>query len=368
MTTEEYLSKEELIEVLDWCCEQLGIEADLAEKSPIEKMLIFCKEFRTQLGYEILETEVTAEMLKNSYRKSQQSIYLAGTIFIFQLRSFLTQEDLLFNVGYWFTDDKAKTTRLASNFVNQKEIFSIKNIQGSITKEGFKIKEHLKNVESTKILSAEASNVIMQVLNYGNFTRYTKKPQEFVIKTNGHRHKAYHKNAPDTNVLVTFSGKNATENYYYNLVNRGTQINFNNGWLYEWASTYIANQGLRNLKNSMLKEPETPLSELMNTVAKRENIQGLQGGDYKGKINGQQRQIQAKLNNAKIISLNNIYTSIVNIEKALTAWGTVYKSRGFKKELSSKFAQTFTNEKLNNQCDNLINKKLKELFPNGQLS
>ena len=140
MTTEEYLSKEALVEVIYWCCEQLGIEADLAEKSPIEKMLIFCKEFRTQLGYEILETKVTAKMLENSYKKSQQSIYLAGTVFIFQLRSFLTQEDLLFNVGYWFTDEKTETTRLASNFVNQKEIFYVKDMPGSITKEGFKIK------------------------------------------------------------------------------------------------------------------------------------------------------------------------------------------------------------------------------------
>lgn len=359
MASPTYVSKQEFNEILDWCCKELGISAQELQKTPIEKMRLICNEFKTQIMRSLgNSSSVTSELLENNYTSNQQNIYKVGAVFLYQLRSFLTQDEIIFNIGHYYKD-KNGTQHLGNKYVEQNEIFSIKSLKGKITKAGFVIDKNLINVKTTDIINKNQNNLIKQVLNYAEARYDDLGLVETVIKSNGHKHKAYHNRKADEDALIMLSGSKHRITYYY-LLDMNKTMQYNNGWLYEWANNYIAINGSVALETSMY-HPTTPLKKLMRS-SQRDNIQGLMGGDYKGKVNGRQRQIQSKLDNSKIISLINIYNSVIEIGEAINGFGTTYKSRGFQKELSSKFASAFTNTKINTQCDALINKQLKQLF------
>ena len=359
MASPTYVDKQEFNEILDWCCKELSISAQAANKTPIAKMQLICNEFKTQIMHSLGDSSsVTSELLENNYTSNQQNIYKVGAVFLYQLRSFLTQDEILFNIGHYYKD-KNGTQHLGNKYVEQNDIFNIKSLKGKITKAGFVIDKNLINVKTTDIINKSQNNLIKQVLNYAEARYDDLGLVETVIKSNGHKHKAYHNRKADEDALIMLSGSKHRITYYY-LLGYSETIQYNKGWLYEWTNNYIAKNGSVALQRSMY-HPTTPLRDLMLS-SKRNNIQGLMGGDYKEKVNGRQRQIQSKLDNSKIISLINIYNSVTKIGEAINHYGTIYKSRVFQKELSSKFASTFTNAAINTRCDALINRQLRQLF------
>lgn len=363
MASPTYVSKQEFNEILDWCCKELGISAQELQKTPIEKMQLLCNEFKSKivssLGNSFSNSnKVTSELLENKYTSDQQNVYKVGAVFLYQLRSFLTQDEIIFNIGHYYKDEYG-TQQLGNKFVEQNEIFDIKSLKGKITKAGFVIDKNLINVGTSNIITKNQNNLIKQVFYYAKAEYNDTNSMEIITKSNGHEHKAYHNKRADVDALIMLSGTKRRITYYY-LLNTGETMQYNNGWLYEWTNSYIAAYGSVALQNSMIN-PLTPLNDLMNNSS-RDNIQGIKGGDYKGKVNGRQRQIQAKLDNSKIISLINIYNSVTEIGDAINNFGIIYKSRGFQKNLSSKFASMFTSSDLNNRCDALINRKLRNLF------
>ena len=131
-------------------------------------------------------------------------------------------------------------------------------------------------------------------------------------------HYAYQSLKQDIMVYIAFYGKNG-KNYtkYYDMDGTGqvsSLMAFNNGWLWEWYNKILhggSDEAYLGVYDSIMRGSLRPI------MLGPDYTPGTKEGDFKDLQN---RQIQSKYNNEKIISYNNIRHIIYDLENALVQY------------------------------------------------
>lgn len=255
--------------------------------SQIELILRACESYRDFLVKNIIPNP------RGSSSADNANIIKYGTMLIFQLRQFITNESLSFVLG-----GNTKDGQLKEKTYTQDEIFSqagINNFRVSFSNAQIELSSCIERLSALDTVQGSLAEQWAKVLKYG-FTSDYKKERP-VDSNEG----IYHKDGPDINVYMKFSntGKRRTLTYYYMMhgespltrdqVSSGKS--YDRGWMYQWLKM---NQDIEIDDGS-----NTPLYALMNAEKSvRENVAGIKSGDYGTE--------QYKYRNRRVITFNNM--------------------------------------------------------------
>ena len=128
----------------------------------------------------------------------------------------------------------------------------------------------------------------------------------YVKDKSGRAHRAYQSQKQDFKVYLSFFGKQPMKYYGDSL------IHFNNGWLWEWYNNIYYNASDAEYTAIEASLLSGSLEPLINTP---DFIRGTKQGDFV--ITSRNQDIQAKYNNIKIISYNNIREIIYELRATL---------------------------------------------------
>ena len=283
------------------------------ENGTIDLILNLCQAFTNHINMELAQISYnkygtkSANIIKkdNKYTWAQLNSYAARIIYL--TRFLLHEEGISFLMGV----SNGKTTKQA--LISQ---FEIMTHMEKVSKTAIGVKITHLDTALQDISTIEQSNKRINqwklVEKLGTVERYNNL-KEKEIKA----HKIYQNAREDNQVWVKFSGKQKTRTYYYDLFNSGNENNFifyNVGWLYQWYNAILKGNDdneYNEVVAGLYKNTIKPI------IGKQENIAGTKTGDF---IDAQQRQIQSKYNNERIISYNNIKVIMFELTQALLAW------------------------------------------------
>lgn len=307
------------------------------------------------------QIKVLGNFLNNYFsdidKQGDKKIYELGMRFVFQLRSFLLNEEIIFSIGA--TSPKGE---LSIREVHQSELFQ--HIHVNLEKQSVRINEELERFDKNYIDQVQ-SKYWQQIVDAASFDwdgdeKYTSK---FLATSSKRKRKIYKKSSPDVNVWVRYYMTRTKALMIVKYYNKGGDnfMNFNEGWLYEWFLDYIYSKqdGMQTLAESL--KTETPLRPIMEG-ANRENIAGYKGGDIQT-LTG--KQIQAKKGNNKIITFNSIKKVISETLSIIDIYEKHIMDPGAAQILGEKFAQLFTHESIlkntNKDMNNIVDDIIKVL-------
>lgn len=310
----------------------------------VNTILIACERYR-----DFLQNQIILNLKDSSIQTTNsEKIIKYGTILIFQLRKFITGENLSFVLS-----GTAGKDQLREKSYSQDEIFSEKNLRVSFSNAQIELSsciEKLSKLEETKGTLAEQWK---KIIEYG-FTENYKN--EKTIRTENNE-EIYQKKGKDINVYMKFitREKRKTLTYYY-LINKPTEINrdelskgkaYDRGWMYQW---------LKLNSNIEIDNSDTPLLKLMSAKESvRERVAGIKGGDNKLE--------QYKYRNRRIITFNNMIDILTGKGKAY--YGIIPALRKLAEDISSEDAfshlvQDFT-LKNKSEIKDFVQKRMEEL-------
>lgn len=272
-----------------------------------EYILNLCKIFTDKIEIKRSFTSYNALLGKRqrffSSPNATEDYMVYGTQLIYSLRSFITNEDIIFHFGT--QDNKG---RLVHAYVPQEQV--LKSLS-QISKKGIglttKLERELIQINrKEKVYSYfEKKWNRIEYLARAQYTTGKNIDKIDTRKENAKRaHWAYQSQKKDSMVYIRFNGKGGYTRYY-NLNGGHTSadlIYFNNGWLWEWYDEIYHNSSedyLNRVHNSLNQGS----LKLVFTNKEKDSISGTKQGDWRT-LKGQ--EIQNKYNNSKIISYNNI--------------------------------------------------------------
>lgn len=241
-------------------------------------------------------------------RERVQNIMFIGTQFIFELRSFLLDDEIQFWLGGEYVDDNG-VSQLAEKRLKQDQM--LKDIRASLSSKAMLLKGELDNFKANEVLLQQHSvdlNAIWQDLLEASDTMdfsYTKGRQPDLIMNN----RSYYQNPNrDTNMYVKYSTAKHIASQYYLL--DGALEYFNTGWLWEWVrGLSLIEERITQIEQQIFDNPH-PIALVFQG---RDSIAGIKGGDFV--IGPGRGSAQAKYGNHQIIT----FTSIISIIKQINA-------------------------------------------------
>lgn len=288
---------------------------------------------------------------RGSSSENNTKVIKYGTMLIFQLRKFITNESLSFVLG-----GNTKDGQLKEKTYTQEEIFSqvgLANFRVSFSNAQIELSSCIERLSALDVVQGSLAEQWAKVLKYG-FTSDYKKENPI-----GDNEGIFHKNGPDINVYMKFSnsGRRKTLTYYYMLHGEtpltrdqvSTGKSYDRGWMYQWLKM---NQDIEIDDGS-----NTPLYALMIAdTSVRENVAGIKSGDYGTE--------QYKYRNRRVITFNNM-VDILN-GKGGSYWGIIpsltslLNSQNAPREAFGHLIHDFTtmNEL---EIQSFVDKRLKEL-------
>lgn len=288
---------------------------------------------------------------KNIRKNNFKQIILVGGMLVFKLRQYLLQESIYYSLGA--TDEHGQ---LYQRQLSQDELWqqttkrNILALRGSLSTKAIMLSRSLESFNYNDFEKVGNLNLWPSVL-----TLAFGGP---AIKNSGNDDgKYYQKDSSDKNVYVRYSEgrKKAKRNYYYKKNNE--YIFYNQGWLYEWYLTYInkSEEHERFLQKSISHQTIAPIIYGMDNVA------GISAGDF---VDAQGRQVQAKFQNQKIISFNNILNILMEMKISLQQ---LIKNPQEIGQVSEQFVGMFTNspqaiDHLNTTYNDIIETQLLSLL------
>lgn len=333
----DYISYNDLIPLFQWGAQTLLSEEYILTMTPLQQIKSLCYAFQSAL--------------KNP-NADQQQVYLLGAQIVFQLRSYLLQEEIYFSIGATSPDGQ----QLSSKMMAQDEIF--KYLQANLRSRSIELNSAIESFDSNNV--SDLSYLWSKVVNAATFD-WDEGYSEKKMYTTSRRAKryVYRKPNPDLNVWVRYYTRQKKRylTHYYDKGNFDL-VAYNHGWLYEWFQEYMQDRQNALALQAAFATSATPLEDLMSGVS-RENIAGFKGGDY---IDALGRQVQAKLGNKRIISFKSIETVINNILSIIQFYETNVKSASNAQQMAQKFANLFTDTRtLNQSYDTIVDSILSQL-------
>lgn len=245
--------------------------------------------------------------------EAESRLMVYGAQLIYALRSFIQEEEITFHMASRSADGKYE----ASAFIPQSQILSSLS---AVSKSAVGVssalqRELIANNQTNELFNIKRKNMWSRV-EYLSEARYLPGRNINKIdmrKANAKRaHWAYQSQKKDIMVYLKFSGKQVVK--YYDMDGSGTAsslMDFNNGWLWEWYNKILyggSDIEYNEVTQSLVAGSLRPL------MLGKDWTPGTKEGDFQDLQN---RQIQSKYANTKIISFNNIRHIIYDLEKAL---------------------------------------------------
>lgn len=329
-----YISYNDLIPIFEQSARQLLSEEKMLMMPPLEQIKMLCYSFQSALKNPNID---------------QQQTYLLGAQIVFQLRSYLLQEEIYFSIGATSPDGQ----QLSSKMLTQNEL--LKNLQANLKSRAIELNSALENFDTSNI--SNLSDLWSKVINASTFDWNSDISYEKKMYTTSRRAKryVYKKPDPDTNVWVRYYTRQKKRylTHYYDKGNFDL-IAYNHGWLYEWFQEYMQDRQNALALQAAFLTSSTPLQEMMKGV-QRENIAGFKGGDY---IDAMGRQVQAKLGNKRIIPFKSIESVIGKILSIIH----LYENTNNYQDMAQKLANLFTDTRtLNQSYDKVVDSILSQL-------
>lgn len=338
----QFITQIEYEQYLSEAAKELLLQKKYISLPPLQQIRLLCLTYKNEL----------ANAIGKNKASDIEKLYLLGTRLVFQTRSFLLQDEIMFALGATSPEGKLETVLLS-----QDELFS--QLRYSIKSGAMKLSESLGDLNITNQIDVDPENMWSKIATAASFSWPGDRGEQklFQLGNGKYRKRFYRKNSADINVWVRFSGKWHTVRKYYQ--KQGAMMFFNDGWLYEWFLSFIQQvENVEKLKNSL--NTETPLLPLMENSA-LDNIRGYQGGDFKDAYG---RQIQAKMGNKKIISIKSINMVVDQLLMHIDNYYLQVNNPEIKKQqLAQNFMKLFSHgqETINREYDKIVDDMLKNL-------
>ena len=236
-----------------------------------------------------------------------------GAQLIYLLRTFIQNEEITFHMASKSSDGKYST----SAFIPQSQILTnLSAVSKSAVGVNLKLqKELISNNQNNELFNIKRKNMWSRV-EYLSEAKYIagKNIGKIDMRKAGakYAHWAYQSQKKDIMVYLKWSGKQVTK--YYNMDGGNTAdslMSFNNGWLWEWYNKILyggSDVQYQEATNSLMAGSLKPI------MLGKDWTPGTKEGDFQDLQN---RQIQSKYANDKIISFNNIRHVLYDLENAL---------------------------------------------------
>lgn len=291
------------------------------------------------------------KLLESKNRVDQNNAYVLGANIIFNLRKFITGQDINLlegaitpNTHYQLEVGVYPITELLKNPSNYK-----------ITDKGFEvIMTQLKNLEDDqyKLLDDDRDKVwekIMEAtdINGTNDFHYKKASEKADATSHDSKNneiRLFKRRRWDNRIYYSYKANKTAEGEerninekaysYYDMGKQDFQY-FNNGWLFErfmskWMNATIEQKAV--ISDMFLGKKRNGVLRIF--MGKGDTIEGIKGGDFRS----DGIEYQAKYGNPKIISLINIRETITKIQEFLSE----YAKDNNLNNLYKNFARLFT--------------------------
>ena len=250
----------------------------------------------------------------NIAKADEQKLMVFAAQLIYMLRTFIHNEEITFHMA-------SRTERggyEASAFIPQTAV--LKSLSSLANKA-----VGVSTIVQKSLINQYQYDTAFQIKRQNLWTQVESLATPFVDFNTSHKinlkgdnndpHWAYQSLKRDMMVYIAFYGKKGT-NYtkYYDMDGVGSAnslMAFNNGWLWEWYNKVLysgSNEEYLEVNDSIMSGSLRPI------MLGPDYTPGTKEGDFKDLQN---RQIQSKYNNEKIISYNNIRHIIYDLENAL---------------------------------------------------
>ena len=243
----------------------------------------------------------------------EQELMVYGAQLIYLLRSFITNEDIVFHMASFDSQRRYQ----ADAFVPQDQILqNLSVIKGEAVGVTLALQKELIQNNQKNFMEMKRENLWKRV-EYLSEAVY--RPGRNVAKIDMRSsqakkaHWAYQSQKKDNAIYLKFSGKRAEK--YYDVSGSGKRDalqHFNNGWLWEWYNAILYG-------GSDIEYAEVTASiksgSLLPIIQNKDYTPGTKQGDFQT-ASGQ--QVQSKYGNTKIISYNNIRHIVYKLEQVLT--------------------------------------------------
>lgn len=297
----------EMPEILRQEIEQ--VKNDSNDLTAAQQLLALCEIFTNKVIFSKNSKSTSMRRKKNTgVERSDLLIY--GARLIYQLRSFLTQEEIIFHIGVksqgkYSNSAKIPQSVIMENFTalggNKRAVGLTYQLEKQLTQANSNDTVHFinkwKRIELLASVSPKDS--------YIESGMYIQDKSEKAFQL-------LQKKTADMKVYYTIKqlpgegDRKAIRSKYYNL--ESGMYGFNDGWLWEWYDTIYNSKDAFTILNIHHSIDAGDLEPLFLTS---DNIPGIKQGDYLSRMG---QQVQDKYNNEKIIS----YNSIIEIMNELT--------------------------------------------------
>lgn len=295
---------------------------------------------------QLITSQIDIVLYRNSYNRGndisdtdEQKLMIFATQLIYSLRTFIHNEEITFHMA-------SRTDRgsyEASAFIPQSEIL---RSLSAVTSKAIGVS----NIVQKKLINQYQYNTAFRIHRRNLWNQVESLASPFVDFKTSHKieinsnddipHYAYQSLKQDIMVYIAFYGKNG-KNYtkYYDMDGAGqvsSLMGFNNGWLWEWYNKILyggSNEEYLVVNDSIMSGSLRPI------ILRPDSTPGTKEGDFKDLQN---RQIQSKYNNEKIISYNNIRHIIYDLENALVQY--IAEGKSMSKNLISILQEHFFSE------------------------
>lgn len=290
-------------------------------------------ELNHYLNEEIQYTKYGNLYKRELKKKTTNSVYTMGMNIIYGLRGILTGEEFYYNLNRTVQNNKLETI-----LINQKDLFSNDYIK--LDRGALKFKQNLfaidkfKDEASKNQIVQQVNNHWDQISNWATVGSYHDSVNTNPIYIDNKKY--YRKNKADVDVFVRYASyKRGNTKARLKFYRYGEQkLSYNLGWLHEWYSEFLFNH---NYDPAITEaNSKTPLKPIMKSI---DTIEGTKGGDYSAVINNRNAQVQNKKDNDKIISLQLVRNTLLEIEQALILYQSNVNNIS---EVVKKFKNIFT--------------------------
>lgn len=239
---------------------------------------------------------------KNMSIEEEQQIMVFATQLIYALRTFITDSNIDFLFGATLPNGEH-----ISAIIPQEQVLA--NL--SVTRrKAIGVTLSLQ----TELIKAQQNNDVTKIRqDHWKLIESLAEPEysktakyRYVRDRSGRAHRAYQSQKQDFKVYLSFFGKQPMKYYGESL------IHFNNGWLWEWYNNIYYNASDAEYAEVEASLLDGSLEPLIDTP---DFIRGTKQGDFV--IASRNQDIQAKYNNIKIISYNNIREIIYELRATL---------------------------------------------------
>ena len=260
----------------------------------------------------------------NIAEAEEQKLMVFAAQLIYSLRTFIHDEEITFHMA----SRTARGGYEASAFVPQSAV--LKSLS-AVTSKAIGVsaavqKDLINSYQYDTAFSIKRQNLWTQVESLATPFVDFNTSNKVDLGGSDDPHWAYQSLKQDIMVYIAFYGKNGN-NYtkYYDMDGAGVASSlmaFNNGWLWEWYNKILhggSDEEYLGVNDSIMSGSLRPI------MLGPDYTPGTKEGDFRDLQN---RQIQSKYNNSKIISYNNIRHIIYDLENALIQYVAEGQSAG----------------------------------------